>query len=167
MPDKSQPVNVGLVTGPHGTSGQLRIVSHSDVPDRFHPGRTVIADGTPRRIISAASGPKNQLILKLEGVDSLAIAQDLTGHWLTALPQDSPQLPDQEFFHYQLLGLAVKSEEGECLGSIREIIETGSNDVYLVEGDGKELLIPAISQVIKKVDLSQGLMVVKLLEGMR
>ena len=78
-----------------------------------------------------------------------------------------PRAIRREFFHYQLLGLQARTEEGEELGTLQEIIQTGSNDVYRIEKDGRELLLPAISQVIRRVDLSAGVMIVKLLEGMR
>ena len=91
----------------------------------------------------------------------------MAGQWLTSPAQDAPELSSEEFFHFQLLGLQVRTENGEELGSIREILQTGSNDVYLVEKDGAELLLPAISQVIRRVDLDEGVMVVKMLEGMR
>ncbi len=107
------------------------------------------------------------MVLKLEGIDTPAAAQELSGQWLTSPAHDSPKLSAGEFFHFQLLGLQARTEEGEELGTLREIIQTGSNDVYRIEKDGRELLLPAISQVIRRVDLSAGVMIVKLLEGMR
>lgn len=89
------------------------------------------------------------------------------GQWLTAPPETSPQLPEGEYFHYQLIGLRVITSEGEELGEISEIIETGSNDVYVVSGEKGELLVPAIAQVVRNVDLANQVMVVSLLEGMR
>ena len=76
-------------------------------------------------------------------------------------------MPEGEFFHFQLLGLRVVSLQGEELGSLTEIIQTGSNDVYLVSNDKAEILIPALSQVVRKVDLEAGVMVVELIEGLR
>ena len=107
------------------------------------------------------------MVLKLEGIDTPAAAEGLSSQWLTSPAQDSPELSAGEFFHFQLLGLQVRTEEGEELGRLLEILQTGSNDVYRVEKNGRELLLPAISQVILRVDLSAGVMVVKLLEGMR
>jgi 16S rRNA processing protein RimM len=89
------------------------------------------------------------------------------GQWLTAPPETSPQLPEGEYFHYQILGLRVITEEGEELGEVMEIIETGSNDVYVVSGEKGELLVPAISQVVREIDLNSQVMTVSLLEGLR
>lgn len=89
------------------------------------------------------------------------------GQWLTAPPETSPQLPVGEYFHYQILGLRVLTEEGEELGEVSEIIETGSNDVYLVSGEKGDLLVPAISQVVREIDLANQVMTIRLLEGLR
>jgi len=167
MPDNPEPVNVALVLGSQGTSGEIRVKSYTDVPTRFNPGQELYIDQVPYRITDSSSSRKNQVVLKLEGIDTLAAAQGLSGQWLTSPAQDSPELSTGEFFHFQLLGLQVSTEEGEELGTLREIIQTGSNDVYRIEKDGRELLLPAISQVIRRVDLSAGVMIVKLLKGMR
>ena len=171
MPDKPEPVpdpvNVGWVLGSHGTSGEIRVKSYTDVATRFEPGQDLLIERVPYRITDSSFGQKDRVVLKLEGVDTPAAAQRLSGQWLTSPAHDSPELSAGEFFHFQLLGLQVRTEEGEELGTLREIIQTGSNDVYRVDQEGKELLLPAISQVIRRVDLSAGIMVVKLWEGMR
>ena len=76
-------------------------------------------------------------------------------------------MPEGEYFHYQLIGLQVLTESGERLGEISEIIITGSNDVYVVSGADGEILLPALNQVIRAVDLERGLMTVRLMEGLR
>ncbi len=167
MPDNPEPVNVAWILGSQGTSGEIRVKSYTDVPTRFNPGQDLYIDQVPYRITDSFSARKDQVILKLEGIDTPAAAQELSGQWLTSPAQESPELSDGEFFHFQLLGLQVRTEEGEELGILGESLRTGSNDVYRVEKDGSELLLPAISQVILRVDLSARVMVVKLLEGMR
>jgi 16S rRNA processing protein RimM len=91
----------------------------------------------------------------------------LVGEWVTVAEETTPPLPEGEFFHFQLLGLRVVSLQGEELGRITEIIQTGSNDVYLVSDDKDEVLIPALAQVVRKVDLQAGVMVVELIDGLR
>lgn len=167
MPDNPEPVNVALVLGSQGTSGEIRVKSYTDVPTRFNPGQKLYIDQVAYRITDSSPARKDQVVLKLEGIDTLVAAQGLSGQWLTSPAQDSPELSAGEFFHFQLLGLQARTEEGEELGTLQEIIQTGSNDVYRIEKDGRELLLPAISQVIRRVDLSAGVMIVKLLEGMR
>ena len=86
---------------------------------------------------------------------------------ITVPPEAVPQLPEGEYFHFQLLGIKVLTEEGEELGRISDILETGSNDVYVVNGPTGEVLVPALADVIVKVDLDQGIMEVNLPDGLR
>ena len=76
-------------------------------------------------------------------------------------------MEDGEYFHYQLIGMQVFASDGEDLGRIQEILETGSNDVYIVRSDSGELLIPATSQVVKQVEVAHNRMVVHLPDGLR
>ena len=91
----------------------------------------------------------------------------MVGQLLTVPLAAVPSPPEGEYFHYQLLGLRVLTEEGEELGRITEILETGSNDVYVVSGDAGQVLIPALAEVIRKVQVDEGQMVVRLLDGLR
>ena len=86
---------------------------------------------------------------------------------MTIPEASSPVLPEGEYYHYQLIGLRVLTEDGEDLGQVREILETGSNDVYVVSGESDELLLPALAEVILKVEVTEGVMVVRLMEGLR
>ena len=78
-----------------------------------------------------------------------------------------PSAPEDEYFHYQLLGMSVRTEDGEALGALEEILETGSNDVYVVRGPGGEVLVPALATVVLQVDVDGAEMVVRLPEGLR
>jgi 16S rRNA processing protein RimM len=94
-------------------------------------------------------------------------AQALTGKDLFIDKDRLPRLPPGEYYHFQLIGLSVETKEGKPLGTLRAVFETGGHDVYVVEKGGKELLIPAIEQVIGEVDLLNGKLVVDLPEGLQ
>ena len=155
--------------GPRGNDGAVSIKVLSHVPGRFDAGRILLsADGSAHHIAgSRETGPDTRL-LWLEGLRSRSQAAALTGAWLSAQPDADPAAEEGVYFHYQLLGMAVRTEEGELLGEIAEILETGSNDVYIIRGgpDG-ELLLPATSQVVRAVDVAARSMTVRLLEGLR
>ena len=101
MPANPEPVNVGWVLAPHGTSGDIRVKSYTDVSTRFDPGQDLYIDRVRYRITDSFPGQKDLMVLKLEGIDTAAAAQELSGQWLTSPAQDSPELSAGEFFHFR------------------------------------------------------------------
>ena len=158
---------VGRVLAPRGLAGEIRVEAHSDAPGRFSPGGVLHVRDHPHKIEHSTSLPKGVLALKLEGVENHKEAESLRGA-LLLVPEDmiSP-LPEGEYYHFQIIDLKVYSQEKEYLGLVTEILSTGSNDVYVVSEGGKELLIPAVDEVIKEVDVARGTMTVDLPEGLR
>ena len=163
----SHAVTVGQVLGPRGSLGAVRVKTLSDVPHRFDVGQVVQIKAQPYRITDSTPLRTEQVVLQLQGVDTPHAARQLVGEWVTVSEDFAPLLPEGEFFHFQLLGLRVLSQLGEELGHLTEIIQTGSNDVYLVSDGKEEVLIPAVSQVVQQIDLDAGVMVVELIEGLR
>lgn len=165
--DSEEPVIVARVIGPHGRHGALNVQLLSDLPGRFDAGRELLADNRPYTISqSRQTGPDNALIW-LEGISVRRDASSLTGKFLSARPDEEIGLEEGEYFHYQLIGMEVRTEEGEHLGELEEILETGSNDVYIVRGTGGEVLIPATSHVVLVVDVAARSMLVRLTDGLR
>lgn len=160
-------VVVGIVLGAHGVNGELRVRVLSDVSYRFDPGQVLHLQGQPYNVASSSRSGSSLVILKLDGINTPVAARSLLGQEVTSRAESSPALPEGEYFHYQLIGLQVLTESGERLGEISEIIITGSNDVYVVSGADGEILLPALNQVIRAVDLERGLMTVRLMEGLR
>lgn len=105
-------------------------------------------------------------IMKLRGVETPEQAKRLVSHELLIPRSRAPELPEGSFYHADLLGLRVRSETGQELGRIVEIIETGANDVYVVHGRQGEWLLPATVEVVRRVDLEGEVMLVRPLEGM-
>ena len=165
--DSVDTVVVARVTGPHGRDGALNIELLSDLPGRFDVGRELLASGIARSINDARQTGPSTALIKLEGVSNRAQAAALTGQYLSAFPDEDLTLDEGEFFHYQLIGMQVRAEDGELLGELQEILETGSNDVYIVRGPTGEILIPAIAHVVLNVDVSAGVMLVRLPDGLR
>lgn len=160
-------VIVARVIGPHGRDGAINVRLLSDVPGRFDPGSVLLAAGQFRAINASRQTGPDTALLWLDGITARSHAVPLAGQYLAASPDDAAALEEGEYFHYQLIGLQVHTEEGENLGELREILETGSNDVYIVRGDGGELLIPATAQVVLEVDVAAGSMTVRLPDGLR
>ena len=165
--DGPEPVAVGQILSGHGLSGRVKVRVLSDVPHRFDVGQELYVLGTCYQVNSSSQVSPDQIILKLQGIDTPEAARGLTGQLITVPEEAVPQLPDGEYFHYQLLGLRVLTEDGEDLGQLTEILETGSKDVYVVSGPAGEVLVPALADVIRSIRLDQGEMLVRLPEGLR
>ena len=159
---------VGRVIRAHGSDGTLRVQSLSDNPARFQVGSNLTVAGQTHAVAYFRELPGGYALLRLEGLESVDGVRPLAGQWLVAPPDPVPDLPPGEYYHYQLVGLTVVTDQGEDLGTLQEVLVTGSNDVYVVQSAlGEEILLPAVSQVIKDVDLPAGRMLVHLINGLR
>lgn len=167
-PDQSPPpghLAAARILGPWGRRGHLRIASLSDLPDRFAPGaRFLIGDGA---YVSEGSWRQGKaLLLKLRGVDDRRAADDLRGALLETPEGEAPPLPEGAYYQHQILGLSVRTAAGRDLGTLVDIIETGSNDVYVVRGPDGESLIPAIPDIVREVDVPGGAITIEEMPGL-
>jgi 16S rRNA processing protein RimM len=147
------------VLGAKGLAGAVRIESLTDHPERLAVGESLwLEDETePRRILESAWGGRVP-VLQLEGVSDRTAAERLAGRYLEAPP--TPLAPDAYYWH-QLIGLLVADEAGAELGEVVEIFRAGENEVYRIVGPGGELLVPALRDVVRLIDLDAGRMVVR------
>ncbi len=164
-PDADIPVLVGRIRSAWGLRGDVSVEVFSDAPHRFAPGSILRMRGKPVRV-EHSRRHKRGLLVKLDAAHDRTQAEALRGEDLTILPHEAAPLPDGEYYHFQILGMCVQADDGEQLGTIGEIIVTGSNDVYVIRASGRrDILIPAIPDVVLKVDISANLMTVSLLDG--
>jgi 16S rRNA processing protein RimM len=158
-------VAVGRIVGTWGLRGDLKVESLTDFPQRFAAGGSVWLDGVAH-VIEKCRWQRGRAILKLVDVDSVTAAEALR-HCLLEVPEDDLRpLGEGEYYHFQILGLEVRTTAGEVLGQVEQIISTGSNDVFVVRGPRGEVLIPAVDDVVKSVDLATGLIDVEVVEGL-
>ena len=173
MPSFLQPdVLVGRVLRPRGLTGELQVEPFSDSPNRFAAGEVLFLAGQQYRLEYAlqwndARRKDDSVVLKLEGIDSVEGAAVLRGESIFVTRDSAPPLPQGQYYYFQLLEMEVYTSEGEHLGRISEIMETGSNDVYVVTKGTQEILIPALDDVITAVDLDTRRMVIHLPDGLR
>lgn len=159
-------VEVGTVRGPHGTAGEFEILVASDVPHRFSPGRSLFFGGVLYPIqTSRLQGQR--VLVKLRGVNSREHARHFRGLLVEVPESDVPPPKDGSYYHFQIIDMTVHSAEGEMLGQVVEIVDTGVNDVYIVRSEKQEILLPAIQSVILEIDVPNNRMVVELPEGLR
>ncbi|GMV85443.1 MAG: hypothetical protein AMXMBFR80_12990 [Dehalococcoidia bacterium] len=109
---------------------------------------------------------RDQWIVKLSGLTTRTMAEGFHGELIEAADGDVLRDDAESFFVHELIGLRAVTEDGRQLGAVAEVIQTGANDVYVAVGEGGEVLIPAIGDVVRQIDLSAGLMVITPLPGM-
>ena len=157
---------VGVVVGPWGNRGEVRVQPHTDNPRRFARGDSLMASGRRLRVVERRSH-RGMAILKLQGIDTRDGAEELAGVELEVPVNEVPPLPEGSYYHFQILDMEVWTSSGELLGVVEDILITGSNDVYVVRrGDG-EILVPAIEDVVLEVDVEGGRLTVDLPDGLR
>jgi 16S rRNA processing protein RimM len=163
-------VPIGRVLHPHGLGGGLLIEPYlNDLTgyDRLCEVAVLLADGQfqSHRVIHIRH-VGGRLLLHLEGCASRETARPLAGSELCVQRADLPTPPDGEFYWWDLEGLTVYTEGGECLGRVEEFFPTGSNDVLVVRKGVQETLLPFINDVILAVDAAQGIMQVRAIPGL-
>ncbi|MGO9017657.1 MAG: ribosome maturation factor RimM [Syntrophobacteraceae bacterium] len=168
--DKSSLVAVGKVVRTHGVRGALKVLAYGETLGEMEAGEKLfsIEDRGQRQLTLVSLNPQKRVsIVEFEEIGSIDQAQALTGKDLFIDKDRLPRLPSGEYYHFQLIGLSVQTKEGKALGTLSAVLETGGNDVYVVEKGEKELLIPAIEEVIAEVDLLNGRLIVDLPEGLQ
>ena len=151
---------MGRVLGAKGLAGSMRVEVLTDRDDRLTPGSRLFLEGeeTPRRIVNVEQGGRVPVV-RLEGIEGRDQAAALQGRYLEVEPE---ALPDGVLYWHQVVGLAVRDEDGRSLGSVVEVFRAGENEVYRVESPGQpDLLLPALREFIRAIDLEAGTMTVR------
>ena len=160
---------IGKVVALFGIRGELKVLLLTDIPNRFAGlGAVYAGPDHIRRLIQSVRPYKGEMIvLKLEGIDDANTAESLRDQNLAIPVSELAQLPPDSYYQHDILGLMVITLDGQKLGSIVDIIVTGSNDVYVIKvPNGSQVLIPAIKDVIKQVDLIRRTMYIDPLPGL-
>ena len=163
-------LQVGIITSTHGVRGEVKVYPTTDDPRRFRRLKEVVLDTGKEKMNLEIEGVKffkQFVILKFKGLDNINDIEKYRQKSLYVTRKNAVRLQRDEYFIADLIGLKVQDEDGKELGTVKDVIETGANDVYEVEmADGKSLLLPAIKQCILNVDVVNGTMQVHVLEGL-
>jgi 16S rRNA processing protein RimM len=163
---------VGRVLRPHGVRGEVKIAIHTGYPERLviheffylsHPHMPDVVQPYPVERVRVRA---DVALVKFGGCDSRNDAEELRGMWVQVPVEKAAPLEPGEYYQYQLVGMSVETEGGEWLGQVADVLETGANDVYLVLGPYGEVLLPAIEEVVRTIDMDARCMVVHLLPGL-
>lgn len=163
---------IGRIVNTHGIRGEIRVYPLMDEPEMLleydrvavcAPGKEPVWYNVDRGRIH-----KQMAVLKLESVDTMNQAEELKDAELKVPEEELPELPEGRYYIRQLVGLEVHTDDGEYLGTLDHVLETGARDVYsVVDREGRETLLPNIESVILGVDIDRGIMRVHLLPGLR
>ena len=159
---------VGFLRRAHGVRGEIIMDLHTDFPERLRDGRKLFVGEEHKPVTLAGARPHAKgMLVRFKGIDSPEAAGELRNQWVYVRVADVPRLPEGRLYQHELFGLRVVDEDGQPLGELVEIIETGANDVYVVrDPSGGEILLPAIPSVILEIDAERHTMRVHLLEGL-
>ncbi len=159
----------GKIAKPHGLKGELKFYPFVSNPNLYKDVKTVAFENqNPIREIQIESirGAKAPYIIKLKGWDSIESSSELRGTVLLAPRDEFQSLPECSYYWFEIEGLEVYDIQGVYHGRVEEVMETGSNDVYVVRNGKKELLLPAIDWVVKEVDLEDNRLTFEFIEGL-
>lgn len=165
-----QTLRVGVISSTHGVRGEVKVFPTTDDANRFKKLKTVILDtGREKMTLNVESVKffKNMVILKFKEFNNINEIEKYKGKDLLVTREQAVKLAPNENFIVDLIGLKVVTDQGEEFGTLKDVLQTGANDVYIIDGkDGKEYLFPAIPQCILDVNLEEGMVTVHIMDGL-
>ena len=167
---KQQYFEIGQIVNTFGIKGMVKVNPFTDDISQFEEMETILVDkkGSLQEMqIEEVKYSKNQVLLKLKGIETVNDAEKYRNCYLKLPREKARKLPKNTYFIADLIGLKVYTEEGKLLGKVDDIYNTGARDIYIIKDTlGKQILLPAIKEVIKQIDLEQEKIVVHLLDGL-
>lgn len=165
--------NVGKIVNTHGIRGEVRVISRTDFPDeRYKVGNTLLlfmpgSKDPVELVVKSHRTHKNFNLLTFEGYENVNQVESMKGGILKVPESQRGDLEEGEFYFQDIIGCNMVTTDGEEIGKVVEILTPGANDVWVVKGPkGKEVLIPYIEDIVKKVDVKEKTIVIELMEGL-
>jgi len=163
-------INVGRITTAQGIHGEVRVLPLTDFPERFNQLKEVFINLNDDLILHKVESvrPHNQyVLLKLAEISNRDQALSYRNALIQIPESQLMPLPEGHFYLFQIIGLAVYTENGDYLGKIKDVVRTGSNDVYqVVDDQGKQVLIPALREVVDQINLEEQRIVIRPMPGL-
>ena len=165
-----QEFQIGAITMTHGIHGEVKVFPTTDDANRFKKLKEVILDTGKEQLpleIAQVKFFKNLVILKFKGIDNINDIEKYKGRDLWIPREEAQELDEDEYYIADLLGMKVLLEDGSEFGTLKNVMETGANDVYIVDSvEHGEVLLPAIKECILDVDIETNTMTVHLMKGL-
>ncbi len=161
---------IGRVVKPHGVKGKIKIVYFGEDFSQFHFYQEVFIEDRMGRLqsyeILEATPQPPRLILQLKDIRTVEEARTLVGKEIYVRKECLPDIPEDEYYWMEMIGMEVETEEGKRIGRIKEIFPTGAHDIYVVQGKRGEIFLPAVQEVIQSIDRGRKVMKVTWMEGL-
>lgn len=160
---------VGVIANTHGIRGEVKVYPTTEDPARFRKLKTVLLDIGEKYLeleIASVKFFKNLVILKFKGIDNINDVEQYKGMDLYVSRENAIPLEEGEYYLADIIGARLITEEGEDFGELTDILETGANLVYVVEHEGKEVLLPVIPDCVKNVDVAKQEITVHIMKGL-
>ena len=156
---------IGKIVAPHGVRGDIRILPLTEKPDLFLDLEYLLLEGGKKLTVKNARFQKRMILVTTKEVTSMNEAELLRDKDIYIKAEDLPELEDDEFYVADLVGIPVYDLEGNQIGTFKDSLSTGSNDVYIIAVPGaKDILVPALKEYFKEINLAEKRIVVKLPE---
>ena len=163
-------LQVGVISSTHGIRGEVKVFPTTDDPERFKTLKHVLLDtGREKKPleIQGVKFFKQFVILKFKGIDNINDIEMYKKRELWIPREEAQELEEDEYYIADLIGMDVVLEDGSKFGTLKDVMETGANDVYVVEdAKGEEILLPAIRECILDVDVEKNVMTIHLMKGL-
>lgn len=157
--------DIGKIVNTFGIKGEIKVVIYTDNIKQFEKGK-IIYVGNEKMKIEKSRYQKGMMIIKLEGIDNMTQAENIRDK-VISVERSLEKLPEGTYYIADLINLDVYTDEGKLLGKVKDIYNTGANDIYVINTlENKEILLPAIKQVIKNIDLENKKITVHILKGL-
>lgn len=167
---KQEYFEIGQIANHFGIKGMVKVNPFTDDISQFEKLKSIllVKDGKLSEVeIEETKYSKNQVLLKLKGIDTVEEAEKYRGCYLKIARSNSKKLPKDTYFIADLLGLTVYTDENILLGKVEDIYNSGANDIYVIKSeDGKQILLPGTKEVIKQIDLEQERITVHIIKGL-
>ena len=167
---KQEYFEIGQIVNHFGIKGMVKVNPFTDDISQFEKLKSIllVKDGKLSEVeIEETKYSKNQVLLKLKGIDTVEEAEKYRGCYLKIARSNSKKLPKDTYFIADLLGLTVYTDENILLGKVEDINNSGANDIYVIKSeDGKQILLPGTKEVIKQIDLEQERITVHIIKGL-
>lgn len=162
-------ISIGQIVNTHGIRGEVKVYPLTDSVERFDQlDHVYIEEGSGLTALDVINVKyiKNMVIIKFKGIDDVQSAEQLRNKYIKVHRKDTVKLPKDSFLICDLIGLPVFTEAGEALGKVTDVLQTGSNDVFVVKDKDKEILIPGLKSIFKAIDIENAKIIVELPEGL-